>query len=307
MHRQAARRRRPAGIVPGTTRAVVVSRNYYANDPPQRAGTGRVARYARGLDYHQALTPLLAELARYIESLGPAGTVAKPFCDAGPVPERELAQRAGLGWIGKNTMLIDPQHGSYTFLAAVLTNADLALDLPFDADRCGTCRRCLDACPTHAFPEPRVLDSRSCISYLTIEHTGAIEAELAPAFGDWVFGCDTCQEVCPWNVKFAQEAQDPVLRQDVALARLDLIELARISDAAFHHRFGATPMERPGPAGMRRNAQLLLDQAVGAGQGATDPLGGRETPKATGSDRTGVQPEPSHRRSPWRSDRRRSR
>lgn len=270
MHRQAARRREPAGIVPGTTRAVVVDRDYYAPDPPQRPGTGRVARYARGRDYHQALAPLLAELAQYIESLGPPGTLARPYCDAGPVPERELAQRAGLGWIGKNTMLIDPEHGSYTFLAAVLTNLDLAVDPPFDADRCGTCRRCLDACPTHAFPEPRVLDSRSCISYLTIEHAGDIKAELALAFGDWVFGCDTCQEVCPWNVKFAWETQDPVLRQDLALARLDLVELVRISDAAFHHRFGETPLERRGPAGMRRNARLILDQTVAAGQGATN-------------------------------------
>jgi epoxyqueuosine reductase len=270
MHRQAARRREPAGIMGRTTHAIVVSRNYYSADPPPKPGTGRIARYARGQDYHQALAPLLANLARYVQSLGPPGTVAKAYCDAGPVPERELAQRAGLGWIGKNTMLIDPERGSYTFLAVVLTNLDLAVDPPFDADRCGTCRRCLDACPTNAFPEPRVLDSRSCISYLTIEHTGDVDAELASVFGDWVFGCDTCQEVCPWNVKFTQEAQDPILRQDLALARLDLVELARISDAAFHERFGATPLARPGPAGMRRNAQLVLEQAARAGQGATN-------------------------------------
>lgn len=258
MHRQAPSRREPARILPGATRAVVVTRNYYSKDPPPRPGTGRVARYARGRDYHEALAKPLADLARFVVSLGPSGTSAKGYCDAGPVPERELAQRAGLGWIGKNTMLIDPERGSFMFLAAVLTDLDLAVDPPFEVDRCGTCRLCLDACPTRAFPQPRVLDGRRCISYLTIEYKGGIDPALAPAFGDWVFGCDICQEVCPWNVKFAEEAKDPALDHDPALARLDLVALASASDQAFEAQFGGTALERPGPAGMRRNARLLL-------------------------------------------------
>ncbi len=197
MQRQAERRLEPEKILPGGSHAVVVTRSYYSTDPPATPGTGRVARYAQGRDYHAALADPLARLTRYVESLGPPGTVARPYCDAGPVPERELAQRAGLGWIGKNTMLIDPKAGSFFFIGAVLTDLDLAVDQPFEVDRCGTCRRCLDACPTDAFPEARVLDSRRCISYLTIEHRGPIELATAEAFQDWIFGCDICQEVCP--------------------------------------------------------------------------------------------------------------
>jgi epoxyqueuosine reductase len=261
MARQAARRNDPATILPGATRAIVVTRNYYSKDPPPTPGTGRVARYARGRDYHDALREPLAQLADYVRSLGNADTIAKAYCDAGPVPERELAQRAGIGWIGKNTMLIDPTSGSFFFIAVILTNLDIALDLPFEADRCGSCRRCLDACPTGALPEERVLDSRRCISYLTIEHRGPLEQEAGALLGDWVFGCDVCQEVCPWNIKFARPADDPVLEASPALARLELGHLADISDAEFHQRYGQTALVRAGADGMRRNAGLAAEHA----------------------------------------------
>ena len=163
MNRQAKRRREPKRIVPGATRVVVVTRNYYVPDPPHRSGSGLVAKYARGRDYHDSLGAPLQELAQDVERLGESGTIARVFIDAGPVPERELAQRAGLGWIGKNTMLIDPRAGSFCFIGSIFTDANLAVDLPFEADRCGNCRRCLDACPTDAFPEERVLDSWLCI------------------------------------------------------------------------------------------------------------------------------------------------
>jgi epoxyqueuosine reductase len=260
MHRQAPQRLEPARIVPGATRAVVVTRNHFTPDPGARAGTGRVARYARGRDYHRALREPLRDLAAFIRQLGPPGTVARAYCDAGPVPERELAQRAGLGWIGKNTMLIDPARGSYLFLAVVLTNLEMELDLPFEADRCGSCRRCLDACPTQALVAPRVLDSRRCISYLTIEYRGPLESGAVPSWEDWIFGCDICQEVCPWNVKFARAHQDQVLGHDPEMARLDLIELAQMPEAEFRRRFGETALERAGPSGMRRNARLLLER-----------------------------------------------
>lgn len=261
MHRQAARRREPERIVPGAIRAVVVTRNYYNLEPARRRGSGRIARYARGIDYHTALAEPLRLLADYLRSLGPVGTVVRSYLDAGPVPERELAQRAGLGWIGKNTMLIDPRRGSYTFLATLFTGLDLALDLPFATDRCGTCTRCLDACPTDAFPEARVLDATRCISYLTIEYRGEIEAALASAMGDWIFGCDVCQEVCPWNEKFARADADPALGFEPDLAAIPLDELLAIDEQEFARRFGHTPMTRTGLAGMRRNAHIALRNA----------------------------------------------
>lgn len=279
MHRQARKRLTPASIVPGASRAVVVTRNYYTPDPPRAAGTGKVAKYARGRDYHQALARPLEELARYIVSLGGSRSLTRHYVDAGPAPERELAQRAGLGWIGKNTMLIDPARGSFFFLAAVLTDADLAVDAPFEADRCGSCTSCLTACPTRAFAEPRVLDSRRCISYLTIEHHGEIDPDLAPLMDDWVFGCDICQDVCPWNVKFARETRDEVLDLDSALARLDLAVLAGISLDDFERRYGFTALERPGASGMRRNAAIAMNnqRRQTAAAGATGGAAGRAT------------------------------
>ncbi len=261
MHRQEARRLAPATILPGATRAVVVRRDYYLPDTPPPGGAGHVAKYARGRDYHDALRSSLDALADYIRSLGSGGTIVRAYVDAGPVPERELAQRAGLGWIGKNTMLLTPESGSFFFLATVLTNLDVAQDPPFTADRCGSCRRCLEACPTNAFPHPRVLDSRRCISYLTIEHRGPFDAGQVTALNSWVFGCDVCQDVCPWNQKFAEPVDDQVLQQDTALEWLDLIALTTIDGDEFRRRFGHTPLARPGHEGMTRNATAATSRS----------------------------------------------
>lgn len=263
MPRQAARRLNPERIVPGATRAVVVSRNYYdeATSGQAPGPSGRVARYARGADYHDALGGVMNRLTEATLALGGAGAVARPFMDAGPVPERELAQRAGLGWIGKNTMLIDPDAGSFFFIGVVLTNVDLAVDSPFEADRCGSCRLCLDACPTQAFPSERVLDANLCISYLTIEYRGDIDDDLAGKMGDWIFGCDVCQEVCPWNHKFAGPADDPHLARNPDMARLDLAELTQMPAEEFRRRFSSTALSRPGPDGMRRNATIAQRNA----------------------------------------------
>lgn len=259
MQRQLGRRLRPERIVPGASRAIVLSRDYFNSDPPRPAGAGKVAKYARGADYHLTLARPLAELASFVRSLGDEKTTAKWYVDAGPVPERELAQRSGIGWIGKNTMLIDPQRGSFSFLCAVLTDLDLELDEPFEADRCGSCRRCLDACPASAFPEERVLDARRCISYLTIEHKGALPAEQRRLTGEWVFGCDVCQQVCPWNRKFARESGAGDLGLESSRAHVDLNWLAGITDEEFAASLGWTPLQRPGAAGMRRNARMAME------------------------------------------------
>ncbi len=261
LNRQAAKRREPARILPGATRAVLVTRDYYQPDPAPSRGSGLVAKYARGADYHRVLAEPLDQLAQFIISLGPPGTIARTYVDAGPVPERELAQRAGLGWIGKNTMLISPQNGSFFFLGAILTSLDLAVDQPFEHDRCGSCRRCIDACPTQAFAAERVLDSRRCISYLTIEYKGEIETGLAAAMENHVFGCDVCQDVCPWNHSFAATLADRDPGADPSAAMIDLEELATMTDDEFQRRFGDTPLERPGPSRMRRNAAIAQANA----------------------------------------------
>jgi epoxyqueuosine reductase len=258
LQRQAEKRKEPARIMPEARAAVVTLTNYY-----HRTAQHGVAQYAWSPDYHDVLGARLEQLADAIREVVP-GAVTRCYVDAGPVPERELAQRAGLGWIGKNMMLIHPEIGSFTFIGVVLTDADLAPDLPFDADRCGTCRRCLDACPTDAFPEPHVLDSRRCISYLTIEHRGAFNAQQRGDVGEWVFGCDVCQDVCPWNVSFAQATTDSGLAPRPDVQAPDLAGLLAMSGDGFARRYGDTPFARPGLAGMRRNAAAVL---AGAGHG----------------------------------------
>jgi epoxyqueuosine reductase len=210
------------------------------------------------VDYHAWLNPLLTALVSHVKRLGDATTIARAYVDAGPVPERELAQRGGIGWIGKNTMLIDPARGSYSYLASVLTNLDLALDLPFEADRCGTCRRCIDACPTAAIGPERTVDARRCISYVTIEFKGAPSPDIASRMGDWVFGCDVCQDVCPWNQHFAS-AVPGARPTDAALARVDLLGLATMHDEEFARRFGSTALTRAGATSVRRNARIAVE------------------------------------------------
>jgi epoxyqueuosine reductase len=258
LHRQADKRKDPRRIMPEGRAAVVTLTNYFHG-----SGGGPVAQYARSSDYHDVLGARLERLAAAIREVVP-GAATRAYVDAGPVPERELAQRAGLGWIAKNMMLIHPEIGSFTFIGVVLTDADLAPDLPFEADRCGTCRRCLDACPTNAFPEPHVLDATRCISYLTIEHRGDFNDQQRRDMesGEWVFGCDICQDVCPWNVSFAKTTIDPELAPRADVAAPDLAAFAEMDEAEFQRRYGDTPFERPGLAGMRRNARAT--RAAGA-------------------------------------------
>jgi len=264
LHRQAEKRKDPRRIIPWSRSAVVTLTNYYhgaADHGPVARGHGRVAQYAWSSDYHDILGDRLEQLAAAIRELVP-GATTRCYVDAGPVPERELAQLAGLGWIGKNMMLIHPEIGSFTFIGVVLTDAELEPDLPFEADRCGTCRRCLDACPTDAFVGPRDLDARACISYLTIEHRGEFSDTQRAQVGDWLFGCDICQDVCPWNVSFARVTTDPGFAPRPEIASPRAHALSVVTDDEFDRHYGDTPFSRPGRNGMRRNAAAVLVNAA---------------------------------------------
>ena len=257
LERQAPIRREPQGAWPEARSAVVLLHNYYQATGEPAAGRGRIARYALGDDYHYVMRGMLARLGEHIVAAAGGGSV-RVYVDAGPLPERELARRAGLGWIGKNTMLIHPRLGSFTFIGAVLTDLEIAFDEPFDADRCGSCRRCLDTCPTAAFPGPRVLDATRCVSYLTIEAKGPVPDTLRCGIGDWLFGCDVCQEVCPWNVRFAAETAEPRYRSRPAERWPTLLEIARMQERDCEESFGGTAIERAGCAGLARNAAVVL-------------------------------------------------
>jgi epoxyqueuosine reductase len=252
LHRQARRRKDPSLIVPEARSVVVVLDNYYTPDGELDRRPPRIAKYARGQDYHRVTQRRLIELADFLKQNGAA--LSRTFADAGPVPERELAQRAGLGWIGKNTMLVNPTAGSFFFIGSIFTDLALEQDQPFDLDRCGTCTRCLDACPTGAFVEPRLLDATRCISYLTIEQRGPIPEDLAVRFEGYAFGCDICNDVCPWNQRFAQPTGiaefHPSSPQQLGKESTFFEDM---TEEEFTRRYGHTPMERAGLYGMRRN------------------------------------------------------
>jgi epoxyqueuosine reductase len=261
--RQARKRKAPATITPGARTAVVVLENYAAGpDEPSRHGDAfRIASYARGMDYHLVTHGRLHRLSEWMKANG--AVVAHTWVDDGPVPERELAERAGLGWVGKNTMLIHPRHGSFTVIGTVFTDLELVADAPVATDRCGTCTRCLDACPTQAFPEPRVLDATRCVSYLTIEQRADPPTELAARMDGWAFGCDICNEVCPWNVRFAAPTTVAEFRDRGDPDRRDPDAFERIDESEFHRRYADTPLARPGLARMRRNVRLAVASRSG--------------------------------------------
>lgn len=235
----------------------------YSSCPPQDPGPteGRVSRYAWGTgDYHDLIHARLKELCKFARSLQgePDRKVeVRGIIDTAPLLEREFAALAGLGWQAKNTMLINKSHGSWFFLAALLVNQPLAYDQPLETNHCGTCRACLDACPTDAFVAPHVLDATKCISYLTIEMRSAVEPELRTPMGDWMFGCDVCQDVCPWN-RFALESTEPIFQPREGQNPLELCSLFELDDEGFRARFRKTPMWRSKRRGILRNAAIVL-------------------------------------------------
>jgi epoxyqueuosine reductase len=253
LERTRERRLDPRRVLPGARSVVACAAGYYQGARPD--GPPGVARYAWGEDYHVLLEPRLRALGDEVTRLAP-GSSARAYVDTGPVLERDLAARAGLGWIGKNTMLLHPALGSFFFIGVVLTTAELAPDEPVP-DRCGTCTRCLDACPTGAFIGPHVLDARRCIAYLTIEHRGAVPGELRPGVGGWLFGCDVCQDVCPWNRR-APATREPAF---APRALPDAGECLALDEAAYRARLRRSPLARPRRSGLARNAAVVLGNA----------------------------------------------
>ena len=226
----------------------------------EKAGSlsGRTASYAWGDDYHDVLPERLESLVGYIEALFGGPVPNRWYTDTGPVLERDMAQRAGLGWIGKNTCLIHPGLGSYFLLAEILLGVELEPDPPMGTDHCGSCTRCLDACPTACILPDRTIDARRCISYLTIELKGSIPVELRPQLGEWVFGCDICQEVCPWNIRFAQDEGGQVFAPRPGHPEPDLITELTLSPEDFNRRFNGSPVKRARRRGYLRNITVVL-------------------------------------------------
>jgi epoxyqueuosine reductase len=248
----------PGRVLDGVRSIVMLAMNYRTAEPAAaRASQGRVSRYAWGAaDYHDLIHYRLSTLAEFLHARAPAARV-RGVVDTAPLLEREFAQLAGLGWIGKNTLLLNREQGSWFFLAALLTDIELACDAAHETDHCGTCRACLDACPTGAFPQPYVLNASRCISYLTIELREAIPEALRPGVGDWLFGCDVCQEVCPWNSR-APQSREAAFAPREDSNPIDLIELFDLDGAAFRERFRHTPLWRPKRRGILRNAAIVL-------------------------------------------------
>jgi epoxyqueuosine reductase len=256
------RRENPLLIVPEARSLLALGIRYpnptQASQPTGGAVSGRVAAYAWGDDYHHIIPPRLDELASRLQRLSGTSFIWRGYTDTGPILERDAAQRAGLGWMGKNTCLIHPQRGSYFLLAEMLTSLEIEPDEALRTDHCGSCTRCIDACPTSCILPDRTIDATRCISYLTIENKAEIPSELRPKIGDWVFGCDICQMVCPWNIRFAREASDPAFDPRPGVARPILVEELELSPQAFNRKFKNNPVQRAKRRGYLRNVAVAL-------------------------------------------------
>jgi len=258
MQREPARRADPRALLPGCRSVVAVALNYWPGDPGPAAAAdrARVARYAWGRDYHRVLGSKLRDLAAWLDA--ECGSTSRACVDTSPVLERGWAEAAGLGWIGKNANLLSRELGSWLLLGELLTTAQLDPDPGPGTDACGTCTACLEACPTGAIVEDGLVDARRCIAYWTIEHRGALPPEQRAGIGAWIFGCDVCQEVCPWNRRFARPAADPALRRRDDLHGLDAVEILRLDEATFRRRFSGTALMRAKWEGLRRNACVVI-------------------------------------------------
>ena len=246
----------PSVLEPGTKTVISVATIYHTG-PDLLDGGMRIARYAQGDDYHDVLRARLLELAAFVHAETGSDIGARPAVDSAPLLERDVAALAGLGWIGKNTMLIDAKIGSYTFLSELLVNFEIEDTAVVAPDRCGTCTRCIDVCPTGAIVAPYVLDARRCISYLTIELRGPIPRELRPLIGDHLFGCDLCQDVCPWNSK-AQRVEDAAFVPRDTYQAMTIEALLGLDQTAFSRVFSKSAVKRTKRSGLLRNAAVVL-------------------------------------------------
>jgi epoxyqueuosine reductase len=258
MPEKADRRVGPTALWPEAKSVIALGTNYTpAEDPLALAGSpdrGVISVYARNRDYHDTVKKRLRAVGRWIGETWGCGI--KIFVDTAPVMEKPLAELAGIGWQGKHTNLVSREHGSWLFLGEIYTTLEIEPDAA-EADHCGSCRDCLDACPTNAFPTPRQIDARRCISYLTIEHKGPIPEELRPLMGNRIYGCDDCLAVCPWN-KFAHATTEPAFLPRAELTAPRLADLAQLDDAGFRQLFTASPIKRIGSARFIRNVLIAL-------------------------------------------------
>ena len=277
MARRADQRAQPRALWPEVVSVISLGLNYGPADDPRaalaRTGHATISAYAQGRDYHDVVKKKLKALGQWMarEYRAPL----KVFVDTAPVAEKPLAQQAGLGWQGKHTNLVSRAHGSWLFLGEIYTTLSIEPDAP-EADHCGACRACLDACPTAAFPAPYRLDARRCISYLTIENAGPIPHEFRAAMGNRIYGCDDCLAVCPWN-KFAQVAREAALHPTAAAANPPLGELATLDDAGFRTRFAGSPIKRIGVARFLRNVMTAIGNS---GDAALRPAAQRHAESA---------------------------
>lgn len=250
----------PAKYLPAARSVIVVAMNYHVElqplDPERSQHHGRIARYALGDDYHELIKTRLHELADWLREAAP-GAETRACVDTAPVMEKDLAARAGVGWFGRNSCIINESMGSWLLLGEIITTLDLPADQPA-IDRCGTCGRCIDACPTGAITAPYQLDARKCISYLTIEHRGPIMAELQPKIGHWLYGCDICQDVCPWN-REAPIATHPALQPRFATGSVDLHDVRSWSDDDYRAKLGGSAMKRVKLPILKRNARIVAE------------------------------------------------
>lgn len=262
MAKTAAKRKNPALLLPGIRAIVSLGMNYYTDDRPDNApGHGRIARYARGKDYHHVLGERLESLAAFLKAEAPDSR-SLAYVDTGAVMEKAWAQRAGLGWIGKHSNLVSGQHGSWLLLGEILTTADLSPDEP-GADLCGTCTLCIKTCPTGAITEPYVVDARRCLSYLTIEQKGEIPPEFQPALGNYIFGCDDCLDVCPYNHQ-ATPTSEPAFRATPWTLNPALDALSRQSREEFQAAFKSSPVRRATHEGLQRSAAIAAKNSRGS-------------------------------------------